>query len=700
MFKFISKLPIGSKVAAGFLLCALLVSTCVFTTVYFVKKTEVINSRLVNLRIPTAQNTLGLLNGVNHSLAALRGWIILGKDKFKDQRATSWKNIDESLVRIDEYSKNWTNPENIKKANELKENFVKFKKYQKEIEDIAHSSENLPASKILLTEAAPKANIMLGSITNLINLEMKEPSSKERKEILGMMADVRGTTARALANIRAFLLSGDKVFQTRFNTMWTKNIKRVADLKSKKSLLSKSQLVEFNKYYNARNEFQSLPNQMFEIRNGDSWNLANKWLGTKAAPIAFKIKSTLNDLAINQNQLMVTDGKLSNELVNDLFNAEYFLLAFGIISCLLIGFYIYNSINNVLGEVTDKLLSGVNEVSELANKISHSSNELSVSSGQQASAMQETSSTMNEIEAMINRNTADSQNSSDIVSSSFEEVKNGVVKIKNMTKAISSINESNDKVSNQISKSNEKMAEIAAIIKTIGEKTQVINDIVFQTKLLSFNASVEAARAGEHGKGFAVVAEEVGNLATMSGKASSEIYEMLETSITSVEKVAHEQKEDMENLIKESRENIDKGITLGQDSEIFLEDLMLKMENLKDSVGQIALASEEQSSGVEEIAKAITEVNDSTRQNSSISSETAEISSDLLYNIENFHSVVEALSPSKKKSTQAIKREKKRAPNSNVVNITKEEKPVSVKKVNVNEESIPDRTDERFEDVV
>ena len=79
--------------------------------------------------------------------------------------------------------------------------------------------------------------------------------------------------------------------------------------------------------------------------------------------------------------------------------------------------------------------------------------------------------------------------------------------------------------------------EILGYIKSIEEKTKVINDIVFQTKLLSFNASVEAARAGEQGKGFAVVAEEVGNLATMSGTSAEEISKLLESSISHIESI-------------------------------------------------------------------------------------------------------------------------------------------------------------------
>ncbi len=88
----------------------------------------------------------------------------------------------------------------------------------------------------------------------------------------------------------------------------------------------------------------------------------------------------------------------------------------------------------------------------------------------------------------------------------------------------------------EISQANTKLQSIVSLIEEIRNKTKVINDIVFETRLLSFNASIEAARAGVHGKGFAVVAEEVGKLASMSGKAADEIRALLETSTQEVDR--------------------------------------------------------------------------------------------------------------------------------------------------------------------
>jgi methyl-accepting chemotaxis protein len=79
-----------------------------------------------------------------------------------------------------------------------------------------------------------------------------------------------------------------------------------------------------------------------------------------------------------------------------------------------------------------------------------------------------------------------------------------------LVSTVQEVGHGNEKVRQDIIQNYDEIAGISKVIATIEERTKVINDIVFQTKLLSFNASVEAARAGEHGKGFAVVAEEVG----------------------------------------------------------------------------------------------------------------------------------------------------------------------------------------------
>jgi methyl-accepting chemotaxis protein len=166
-----------------------------------------------------------------------------------------------------------------------------------------------------------------------------------------------------------------------------------------------------------------------------------------------------------------------------------------------------------------------------------------------------------------------------------------------------------------VEENNTRMADILNVIKTIDSKTVMINDIVFQTKLLSFNASVEAARAGESGKGFAVVAEEIGKLAVSSGEASFEISKLLKESQTKVESIFLQTKADMsrvttgvKNKITESEKSIELGLSL-------LDQLQVKSESVNLLVGEITQGLEEQMKGVDEVTRAINELNIISDQN-------------------------------------------------------------------------------------
>ena len=153
------------------------------------------------------------------------------------------------------------------------------------------------------------------------------------------------------------------------------------------------------------------------------------------------------------------------------------------------------------------------------------------------------------------------------------------------------------------------------MIKEIGNKTKVINDIVFQTKLLSFNASVEAARAGENGKGFAVVAEEVGNLATMSGNAAKEISDLLSGSIQKVDQIVDMTRTSVQSIMSVSEQKVAQGVQTAQRCEAVLDDMVTKVESVNQMILQISKASQEQSLGVNEISSAMNQIDQASQQN-------------------------------------------------------------------------------------
>ena len=182
-----------------------------------------------------------------------------------------------------------------------------FHSAQQDVENIAHRPENIPSINLLLTEAAPKAKKVIESITTLINEESSLEATPERKHLLKLLADSRGSFALSLANIRAYLLSGNNDFKSKFESKWAINEARFNDLSPLTNLFNNQQNEAWSSYKKLRAEFAPLTTKMFDLRSGKDWNLANYWLGTKAAPKAKEIMTILENLSRSQSKLVELD---------------------------------------------------------------------------------------------------------------------------------------------------------------------------------------------------------------------------------------------------------------------------------------------------------------------------------------------------------------------------------------------------------
>lgn len=303
------------------------------------------------------------------------------------------------------------------------------------------------------------------------------------------------------------------------------------------------------------------------------------------------------------------------------------LASFGV--ALLIGFIYSRNLSGLIRGIAEQLTKGADEVASAASEISATSEQLSSSVTQQAASLQQTSSSVEEMNAMVNKNAENASKSQLVAGEAETAATDGKQVVEQMIQAVEEINQSNAQIMSQIEDSNSQIAEIVKVIAEIGNKTKVINDIVFQTKLLSFNASVEAARAGEHGKGFAVVAEEVGNLAQMSGNAAKEISAMLEGSIQKVESIVEQTRTRVEGLVQSGRSKVETGVSVAKRCGEVLEDLVRNVSTVSAMVGEITSASQEQARGVQEITRAMTQLDQLTQQNSAASQQSAAASEQL-----------------------------------------------------------------------
>ena len=223
----------------------------------------------------------------------------------------------------------------------------------------------------------------------------------------------------------------------------------------------------------------------------------------------------------------------------------------GVALCIFAGLVTGKSILNKLGQAIESLELIGTSIGESSNKSLHSSRELSDAANAQNSSLQQSSSALEELRSMIERNTSNAKETSSISQKSKQTALDGKTQIEDLVRVVDSFDEVTREALNHVDNGNKRLVEIQEVINSIGEKTKVINEIVFQTKLLSFNASVEAARAGEHGRGFSVVAEEVGNLAKMSGNSALEITGLLEQSMEKVNSIITESRSNMVSLVKQ-----------------------------------------------------------------------------------------------------------------------------------------------------
>ncbi len=290
---------------------------------------------------------------------------------------------------------------------------------------------------------------------------------------------------------------------------------------------------------------------------------------------------------------------------------------------------ILKSISKAIDQVITNLNDSSGQVASASSTIASSSEELSQATTEQAASLEQTAASVEEMSKMVNRNAENARAASENSQFSQQSALKGKETVNEMIRSIDEINNSNNKIMEQINYSNEQMADIVKVINEIGNKTKVINDIVFQTKLLSFNASVEAARAGEHGKGFAVVAEEVGNLASMSGNAAKEITTMLDESIRKVEMTVQETKTSVDRLISDGKVKINNGIKVANDCGNVLEEIVVSIAKVNAMAEEISTASVEQSQGISEITKAMHQLDQVTQQNAAASEEAASSAEEL-----------------------------------------------------------------------
>jgi len=233
-----------------------------------------------------------------------------------------------------------------------------------------------------------------------------------------------------------------------------------------------------------------------------------------------------------------------------------------------------------LRSMVNQVSSATDQVSSAAGQIAQGSADLAQRTEEQASALEETASSMEELTSTVKQSAESAGQANQLAVAARSQAEQGGQVVDQAVAAMNAIHQSS---------------------KQIADIIGVIDEIAFQTNLLALNAAVEAARAGEQGRGFAVVAGEVRKLAQRSADAAKEIKSLITDSVTKVE--------DGGKLVERSGQT--------------LKEIVAAIKKVSDIVAEMAAASREQATGIEQVNKAILQMDQVTQQNAALVEETA-----------------------------------------------------------------------------
>jgi len=271
--------------------------------------------------------------------------------------------------------------------------------------------------------------------------------------------------------------------------------------------------------------------------------------------------------------------------------------------------------------------SAIDEVTSTMHEMSVNVQNMVKSTQTQASSVSETSASIDQMVTSIQRVADTAKVLLDISNRSREEVHSGIGTMEKATDGLNRINTT-------IRSSGEIIGALGTRADNIGKIVEVIDDLAEQTNLLALNAAIEAARAGEHGLGFAVVADEVRKLAEKSAQSTKEISELIE----SIQKEARKAVDNMEK----STTIVNEGLNLGQELNSALRKISNVVTEVYKFAQEIGAATNEQSHGSSQIARATTRLNEITHEINSAVEEQASGAQAVVMAMERMRELVQA----------------------------------------------------------
>jgi len=511
-------------------------------------------------------------------------------DQFEKEFDTARTDLDEKRAALRDML---TTEKNKAFLDDFKTKYELYVQTYRNVATLTRENSNVKAKILLNGEAREKILIvdkLTDDLRSSIQTELNKKLDVKSRSRLRALALISAAESNTLKSVRD---AGRAIIETkeaemallvdRSNKFLKEAHKNIADLKK---LTQGEEVAIVNQTITALAEYETIQSSILALTLKNSNQRAMDLSQTKAREYVAEARDAIAKIAKDNAQNMEVAKTKSDENYAEIRNVNIAVAFGGITLALVIAFFMVRQMMNLITNSVNSVSEGAEQVASASNQISSSSQQLAEGAQEQAASVEEITSSLTEIKATIDQNSENAREADMLGKDANESAKMGYDHIQELSKSMLEINESSRKISN--------------IIKTIDE-------IAFQTNLLALNAAVEAARAGEHGLGFAVVAEEVRNLAQRSAEAAKDTANIIEKSISDVQKG---------NQITE------------QTNKAFVE-ILDKVKKTGDIVGEIAIASKEQSTGVNELSEAMSQVDSVTQVIASNSEESAAASEEM-----------------------------------------------------------------------
>ena len=641
---------IGRKLTAGFGAVVTLMLVMSAMTYLQVRAVDRDRTKLTETDIPTEKLALQLRGNVHAALSAHRGYIILGLEELKQERARIWKDIDAQADELQGLITNHGSKESRESMTKLNSVLKDFASSQEQIVQVAQLPANTPATVAFESTAAPLAKEMQNRLEAILAAERQLPATAERRQLLQQVNYAEMHLLKVSSALTQFLTNGRGDQRASLEDELAACSRSVDKLKSMAGLLTTDQRRDFDTYLSVRDDFIREAGEIVALRASPRWNQAQFLCSTTVTPLAIEadqilsgiVKSSLQDAAVQEASLAERSTFLQSMV----------LVLAGIATVLSIGIALLlrraicppleraaaaaqqvadgdltvrvkATSNDEVGDLSrnfnhmvDKISEIIGLVTQTATDVAQASNQIAATSEQMSVGMQDQSNQVTQISAAVEEMSASvievARKSAEAASNAEESgraASEGGSVVDQTIGEINAIREAVDASSKSVAELGKRGEQIGAII-------EVINDIADQTNLLALNAAIEAARAGEHGRGFAVVADEVRKLADRTTQATEEIGQ-------SISAIQTETTSAVERMDAGSRQ-VESGVGKATEAGRSLTQIVSNAREVASMIQSIAAATEEQSATSEEVARNIEGIAAVTQQSRDGSAKAAE----------------------------------------------------------------------------